>query len=478
MIYFNIRNVFSHISYLSDSFFGVLLWVELQIILMTDNKKTATNKRLTSLLLLLSITAWMWAQEPANPVRMVWKDSTSITVSIPLTASAKEVTQDDRLLFFPTLTGAGGESKELPPVAFAGKRNMKIHKRSHIYDIYKDLQVFEPGKAIVYEETVSVEPWMLSGPIELLMKTELENCCEILATNQSTLASTQYYVYVAPWLPIISDDVRELENMSKYGKLLIPIEDYTAFDPNIALGSDRESESIIFELDKSNINTAFRDNGEKLNRIVEMMDYIQKDSYLEVEKIRIVGAASPEGPYDRNERLAASRVKSLKDYIQSRVPINEKTFETIAIAEAWVDARAAIAASNRTDKEELLTIIDNTPDANKREAMLRKLNSGKTFKELVQTVFADLRLSGRIKVYYSNTHRDLLKRATALYRQKKYQEAYDLLQPIREDSRAFNLLGASGYMAGHKEEARNYFEQGMQAGDQFAATNLKEMPAR
>ncbi len=433
-----------------------------------NSKKTATKRGLFSLLWVMAFSAYLQAGALPDSARIAWKDSTHITISIPLTASAAEVQRDARMNFFPTLTDGKGSSLDLAPVAFAGKRNIKIHKRSHLYDGYKNLKIYAPGEQVNYEVTLPVEPWMKGQRLELHLRSELENCCEIMSTDEQIWAWTR----VLPWNPVITDDIKVLD----YGKFMIPIENYLAFDPNLPLGGDPDGESIIFELDKSVINTSFRNNQEKLDNIIRMMEFVRKDTYLAVEKIRIIGSASPEGPWKRNVLLADARVKALKEYIQARVSIDNDKFEVISIPEAWADARAEIAASNRPEKEKLLAIIDQTEDVNKREALLRSFEGGKVFKELIRTTFADLRLSGRIKVYYSDQYRVLLKKATALYRQKDYQAAYNVLQPLKDDSRSFNLLGASAYMLGRKEEARTYFEKGARAGDSWAERNSKGMP--
>lgn len=414
-----------------------------------------------------------------DSVQIVWTDSSYIHVSFLYSAPEKGIDKDERLLVLPKLTSESGSSKDLRPVAFAGKRNIKVHKRSHLYNIYKELTIHAPGSIVRFEQTIPVERWMLKESVALKITTELENCCNIIKSNNYDLASTVYIAPatpVAPWIPEISKDVREFENVSEFGKFLIPIEEYQAFDPKNPLGGDSECESIIFELAKSNIDTTIRNNREVLDRMVRMMEYIKKDSYLEIEKIRLVGAASPEGSLALNTKLAEARVKVLKDYIQARVQMDNHKYEIISIPEAWVDVRAAIAAGSMSEREEMLEIIDNTPDVNRREALLRQLNGGKPFKELCNTVFADNRLSGRIKVYYSNVNRELLKRAIALYLQQDYQGAYNTLLPIKEDSRTFNILGASAYMLGMKKEARHYFESGTKANDVWAEKNLKEMP--
>lgn len=60
-------------------------------------------------------------------------------------------------------------------------------------------------------------------------------------------------------------------------------------------------------------------------------------------------------------------------------------YEVVGAGEAWADLRDVIAESDLDERQELLQIIDNTPDENLREQRIRKLN-GRTALPISETV--------------------------------------------------------------------------------------------
>ena len=196
-------------------------------------------------------------------------------------------------------------------------------------------------------------------------------------------------------------------------------------------------------------------------------------------KVVIVGLASIEGSVAFNEHLAGRRAEVLKDYLDARVDMPDGVYEVVGAGEAWADLRDVIAESDLDERQELLQIIDNTPDENLREQRIRKLNGGRPYQYLKQSVFADQRNSGYIRAYYEavpDKGAEAINRAVALVREGRDAEAVTLLEPL-DDGRKWNTLGVAYFKTGRRTEAVECFERAVKAGDSEAAGNLKGVRA-
>ena len=141
--------------------------------------------------------------------------------------------------------------------------------------------------------------------------------------------------------------------------------------------------------------------------------------------------------------------------------------------------RDVISESDLDERQELLQIIDNTPDENLREQRIRKLNGGRPYQYLKQSVFADQRNSGYIRAYYEavpDKGAEAINRAVALVREGRDAEAVTLLEPLA-DERKWNTLGVAYFKTGHRAEAVECFERAVKAGDSEAAGNLEGVRA-
>ena len=157
----------------------------------------------------------------------------------------------------------------------------------------------------------------------------------------------------------------------------------------------------------------------------------------------------------------------------------DSVYEVVGAGEAWADLRDVIAESDLDERQELLQIIDHTPDANLREQRIRRLNGGRPYQYLKQSVFADQRNSGYIRAYYEavpDEAAEAINRAVALVRGGRDAEAAALLEPL-DDERKWNTLGVAYFKTGRRKEAIVCFERAVKAGDSEAAGNLKGVQA-
>lgn len=420
---------------------------------------------------LMAAPAGVLAQECS----LSWQDSTRLTVDMPLTVQGVKLSTNHRLIVRPFLCAADGQELELPALEFSGKQSKKYFDRKAVLDKTERRAVYAPGDTVHYHETVTVEPWMRRSHLTLVLLRELEDCCDITPMESRNLASTQY---AAPRFDPVLPHISVAEQIAVREPMLIPMSEYKPFNPDLPLRRMKDALYVHFPVNKSDLLEDFRENKETLARILDMVKRIEADTLSAVKKIRIVGLASPEGPYEFNVRLSHDRAQALKDYIvEQGVTLPEKSYELIAAGEAWADLRDVLQESDLEDKDELLKIIDETKDVNRREELLRRHNGGKSYRYLTQSVFADQRNSGYIQVYYEAVPDKgalTINRAAALIREGKSREAVSLLKPL-DDSRKWNTLGAALYHSGEKAEALDAFRKAAENDNPGAEENLKAL---
>lgn len=402
-----------------------------------------------------------------------WTDSTKLTVSFPVTVGDVAVSSDDRLFVMPVLCSESGESLDLPLVEFAGRRNKKYFDRQAVLDRQTRQAVYAVSDTVRYSQTVDVQPWMRHARLYLDLKRDFENCCCVTTLEPERLGGTRY---VQPMAPAVLPMVTAAERLAEHNPILLPINEYVPFNPELPLRRMSHALYVHFPVNKSTLLEDFRDNRQTLERIVDLVRRVEADSMSSVAKIRIIGLSSPEGPLENNIRLSRNRALKLKEHLVSNgIQLPDSLYEIIAGGEAWADLKDVIAESNLEGKSDLITIIDQTADLNKREQLVRKHNGGKSYRYLCQSVFSDQRNAGYIQVYYnvvSDQAAQTINEASALVRRGNAGQAVRMLESLNDD-RKWNALGVAYYYADRLEDALNAYRKAADLGDRNAAENMR-----
>lgn len=148
---------------------------------------------------------------------------------------------------------------------------------------------------------------------------------------------------------------------------------------------------IIFKPDSADILYDHMQNARELAEINRQLSGICNDPNIEITKLDIVGYASPEARFSRNESLALARMKTFSRYLTDRYGIPAYRSSVSAVAEDWHTLRKFVAESNMAAKREVLAIIDSGEHPDVKESRLRKLNGGTAWRELLDDMFPKLR---------------------------------------------------------------------------------------
>lgn len=300
-------------------------------------------------------------------------------------------------------------------------------------------------------------------------------------------------VEAKPFVPVLApvpESTGRAGQLQQDNPYIVHVSDYRPYDRTRVLRKEKDALYVHFELAKSVLLTDFRDNKQTLERIVDVTRQIMADSTSNVRKIQIIGLASIEGIPASNERLSQNRALALQHYVQQHVSVPDSLFETVGGGEAWAEfrdqlqdviAENAQPASLISHLSEAVDIIDHEADARRRELRIKRLDKGRTWNYIKQSILKDQRNSGYIRIYFDyvpDKAAATINEASELLTTDCidcHREALRLLQTVRNDERAQNALGTALWLCGQKDEAVACFRRAAANGNTDAQENLRRL---
>ena len=164
--------------------------------------------------------------------------------------------------------------------------------------------------------------------------------------------------------------------------------------------TEQKTELVLhFRFDRSMVDYGYRDN----NRILAAMHKIFADSLCvsRIDSVCIQAFSSPEGDADYNRRLALRRAQAVKGYLVWKYPgLNQYRIRTSAQAESW-DALRDVALNDTLlpCRDEILQILKLNTGEKRKEALLKKLNTGIPYRHISQWILPELRNASTCTVY-------------------------------------------------------------------------------
>lgn len=159
--------------------------------------------------------------------------------------------------------------------------------------------------------------------------------------------------------------------------------------------------SVDFRVNVSSIDPNYSNNSQKINQIFSLLDEIQADPTVQLLELQFCGAASPEGSYQLNRRLANQRLSSLEKIIRSKVNLPDSIITRNDSYIPWEYLKSEVEASNLSNKEQIIQIIEeegslttqpgNNVQVDSRILKLKALNNGEIWKELNNRYFKHMR---------------------------------------------------------------------------------------
>ena len=279
----------------------------------------------------------------------------------------------------------------------------------------------------------------------------------------------------------------EGDRVSKEDSWVMPIGKYRPLDYLTRPGID-SIQFVRFPVDSWELNTSDASNARVLDRLAGAINRIKEDESTDELLISIVGLASIEGPQEHNDTLALRRAKVVADYLNRETGVSRRFFETIGKGEAW-DWFKAQLEDQPEGREELLAILYNEPDPDRREALIRA--NPALYRDVRDNFLADQRNSGYIRIYYGNAPDAVTDRfnndVIPLLKAKRYREAVkkmeqspEMTERALQDAEAANAYGIALYFtaldsgdANLEKQAIQMLQTAARGGSSAAADNLE-----
>lgn len=208
------------------------------------------------------------------------------------------------------------------------------------------------------------------------------------------LAVPMAMVPAVPHMEIKPDPMYDLKN-----RVQRSAESYQPFDAKKPASADPRNVFLYFDLYKTQLDSNYLDNRRMIDSVMLIIGDIMADSTQRITHIQIVGYASFDGPQPLNKRLAGLRAAAIKDYIQRVYPIPDSVFVVNNGGESWTEMRYGLEKEEFDGKERVVQIIDNEPDLDRREQLIRVYRKGETYRYMQRKLKYILRKLGSITIY-------------------------------------------------------------------------------
>ena len=286
--------------------------------------------------------------------------------------------------FIPQLV-APANTYNLPKVSVKGKdeylayeRRLSLmsakEKRKHVAPYLVKKSNKRTNDTIRYRYVLPYESWMADAKLNV----QRDEC----GCGESTLMSVQ---------PVI-DQVTLERILSPY----IVNPHFAYVEPKVEVVKSREIQAVCFldlEVNKINIRPEYMNNPRELAKIRVMIDDLKLDPSIKVNRLDIIGYASPEGTLATNKRLSEGRAMALRDYLASRYDFPRNQYHIIFGGENWDGLIDALETLDMDYKNEMLDIIQDIPIEKGRETKLMQLRGGVPYRYLLKNVFPSLRVA-------------------------------------------------------------------------------------
>ncbi len=310
-----------------------------------------------------------WAQTIDN-VAMV-RDGKTLHVSMDLNLDKDLVKSTKAYVLTPVLEGAH-DTLALKPVGFYSKD--KFYNYMEEAGVPQD-QAFTKSDlpvTVAYHDSVPYKHWMDGSTLKLVRS--YEGCCGDSGVEDDDVAEyhrppfnfTPSYIYVQPEA---QEKVIDVEHEA----------------------------TVYFPVNSTKLNTKYLDNPAALQQIEDDINEVRGNANYTMQSVELKSASSPEGRYEHNAKLAEGRVNAIKDYILDKMDLDENILTTTYVAENLEGLRDYIAASNFSDKDEMLDILAGNDEPDQMEAQLRK--HGASWQKIMKDCMPKLRRTSYHVVY-------------------------------------------------------------------------------
>jgi tetratricopeptide (TPR) repeat protein len=160
---------------------------------------------------------------------------------------------------------------------------------------------------------------------------------------------------------------------------------------------DSYKADIHYIINRSNVRNS-QVTKEDMEGLTQFLKEAEENERIDLKEMKLHGYASPDGPYDLNDRLAEDRLESAQRYYEResrRAELEESAKEGFLAMdytpEDWEGFKEELEESDVPDKELILRVLSMYSDPEVREQEIKNLAA--TFEVLAEEVLPELRRS-------------------------------------------------------------------------------------
>lgn len=305
-----------------------------------------------ALILSLSIQAQTVVTKEQGSVRTtsssLYKMGKELVVSISIDIT-RDFSPNESMVLVPVITDSPEHQLELPPIYINSRKQHIIFQRETSKK-EKEAQALQRKNGVRqtmhYLQSVPFEKWMNRAVLSLIERS----CgCGIPGTEDFTcIARLHPQPMPAPQLAFLTPQIEKSKIRKEKGSAFID------FPVNVAV-----------------INDKYSNNAAELNKIIETINTIKKDSNVSITHISIHGYASPDGPLRINERLSRERTQALKEYVSRLYTFEGKDIHTSYTPEDWEGFEALLGDTVFQQKEAIMRIVTSDHHPDHKEKMIK-----------------------------------------------------------------------------------------------------------
>lgn len=274
--------------------------------------------------------------------------------------------------------------KELSAIHTYGRtRNLKDLRENNLPVNADTILVGKKAKGVevYFSSAVPFEPWMDTASLQIRQK--VTGCADCgLAQSDSTQMPQLLY---QPEILLPAEIECPKEFSPRYGS----VDAY-----------------LSFEVNKSALKLSLGSNQSELRKIDSVLLRVKGNPDYKILNMEIKGFASPEARYTYNVQLAEKRANSLKDYIARTYQVPDSMLVVFPGEENWDDLTLLIQNSGLPYKEEILRIIEEEPDYDRREQLIKQVGHGHPYRLIFEQFYPLLR-KNTFSISYVSLEREI-----------------------------------------------------------------------
>ena len=186
--------------------------------------------------------------------------------------------------------------------------------------------------------------------------------------------------------------------IDKYSIILILL----LFNSSVSYSQERHTEfGINFRVNSIVIDSSYLDNYVRIQEIEEFLRAIRKGGTINIIEVSFCGAASPEGSYQINCKLAQGRLSSFESFIRKELDIPDSLITYKESYIQWDYLKSLVGNSGLIHKDEVIAILDedaslveyHNPNTliDNRIVKLMELDGGKVWQQMNRLFFKEMR---------------------------------------------------------------------------------------